>query len=397
MVELDASRVGLAKNSSRSGKTTAPPPAEAPSDFFATARKASTDAALQLAAGVLRFGLDLSPWPHVAYVLLRVGVGFGEFMSFQAARDFSSLLLGELRPEDLVSQGVANDEARRRTVLRNWILERLANLISFAVFSGVIMPHIVLILYMAATIATQCFDLISGMSITDAFREFLVSLFMNHWDDACNVPLGVLSRLFWIVLLVRLSIFYIWCLGALVTARCSCECSFLASALFYLIKSPAVALAVAFELLWPILTFVCICISSATGECSEELQLGCSLLLAPYFGQVLYIIFQCMKPVLYRTGIIPDPGNLTRGFQHISFRPEDFVEDEGGYPKSCSICLVDFSADDTDIVITPCSGQRHIFHSACLATWFRTAQTCPLCRTALGGGAGWWRWCRRGR
>ena len=225
-------------------------------------------------------------------------------MSFQAARDFSSLLLGELRPEDLVSQGVANDEARRRTVLRNWILERLANLISFAVFSGVIMPHIVLILYMAATIATQCFDLISGMSITDAFREFLVSLFMNHWDDACNVPLGVLSRLFWIVLLVRLSIFYIWCLGALVTARCSCECSFLASALFYLIKSPAVALAVAFELLWPILTFVCICISSATGECSEELQLGCSLLLAPYFGQVLYIIFQCMKPVLYRTGII---------------------------------------------------------------------------------------------
>ncbi|OLQ15558.1 hypothetical protein AK812_SmicGene181 [Symbiodinium microadriaticum] len=38
MVELDASRVGLAKNSSRSGKTTAPPPAEAPSDFFATAR-----------------------------------------------------------------------------------------------------------------------------------------------------------------------------------------------------------------------------------------------------------------------------------------------------------------------------------------------------------------------
>ena len=141
-------------------------------------------------------------------------------------------------------------------------------------------------------------------------------------------------------------------------------------------------LAVAFGLVWPILTFVYLCISLA-GKCSKELKLGGWLLLAPYFLQVFYILWQCMKPALYRTGIIPDPGNLTRDFHHISFRPEHFVEDEGGYPASCSICLVDFSAEDTDIVATPCSGQKHIFHKACLAT----AQ--PL---AVG-----WRWCRKGR
>ena len=125
------------------------------------------------------------------------------------------------------------------------------------------------------------------------------------------------------------------------------------------------------------------------GEVLQGTKLGCWLLLAPYFLQIsgifLYIIWQCMKPVLYRTRIIPDPGNLPREFQHITFRPEDFVAGEGGYPASCSICLVDFSADDTDIVVTLCSGQKHVFHRACLATWFRTTQTCPLCRTALGG------------
>jgi len=324
-------------------------------------------------------------------------------MSFQAARDLSSELVGERRLEDLVSQGVANDEARRRTVLRNWVLERLSNLISFAVFSGVIMPHIVLILWIAATTVTRCFDLISGlkMNITDAIMENFLNLFFNHWDDACGQPLGVLSGMFWIALLVRVSLLYIWCLAVSITVRCRCpnESSCLALVYFYVIKAPAVALAVAFELVWPILTFVCLCISSATGKCSKELQLSCLLLLTPYFLQVLYIISQCMKPFLYRTGIIPDPGDLTRRFQHIHFRPEDFVEDEGGYPASCSICLVDFSADDTDIVMTPCSGQRHVFHRACLATWFRVAQTCPLCRTALGGGgAGWcWPWWRNGR
>ena len=75
---------------------------------------------------------------------------------------------------------------------------------------------------------------------------------------------------------------------------------------------------------------------------APQVKLGRWLLLAPYSFQAFYIIWHCMKPVLYRTGIIPDPGNLTREFQHINFRPEDFVEDAAGYP-SCPI-VVDISA-----------------------------------------------------
>ena len=176
-------------------------------------------------------------------------------------------------------------------------------------------------------------------------------------------------------MLTKLGFFQIWKWAQ----DFNCECSCLSSVFFYLILPPAVA----FELIWPIWTLVCLCISSATGKCSKERSwvAGCCwhLTSCKSLASLLYIIWQCMKPVLYRTGIIPDPGNLTKK------RPEDFVAGEGGHPASCSICLVDFSADDTDIVVTPCSGQKHVFHRACLATWFRTAQTCPLCRTALGG------------
>lgn len=59
------------------------------------------------------------------------------------------------------------------------------------------------------------------------------------------------------------------------------------------------------------------------------------------------------------------------------------------------ICMVDFTASDR-IVMMPCTGS-HIFHRlenlcnalfewrSCLAQWFRTAQTCPLCRSRLPG------------
>ena len=40
-----------------------------------------------------------------------------------------------------------------------------------------------------------------------------------------------------------------------------------------------------------------------------------------------------------------------KGSQNPRLDSEDFVEDEGGYPASCSICLADFSADDTDPIV----------------------------------------------
>lgn len=282
-----------------------------------------------------------------------------------------------------MAQGVANREARRRTVLRNWILERLSNLIWFLMLSALCMPLIVTLLLLTTLFVAKFCDIISGQNAGGAIAYFI----FGHFDDACDQPLGTLAEIYWIVLAVKMTIIYIWSKAQEMDCDCNCLpriCNYLRSFLFGLVCLPAVA----FELVWPILTFVYLCISSTRGPCSKELKQSCWILLAPYFLQIfgifLSIIWPCLKPVLYRTGVIPDPGNRTREFQNVNFRPEDFVEDEGGYPASCSICLVDFSADDTDIVVTPCSGQKHVFHRACLANWFRVAQTCPLCRTALG-------------
>ena len=124
-------------------------------------------------------------------------------MSFQTARDVSSVLVGEQRWEDLASQG-ANREARRRTVLRNWILERLSSLtlgrplgyamifagfrrilvrsrfvscletharIWFAMLSAVFMPHVVGLLLVAAIFVAKSCDMISGQNVGDAIQD----------------------------------------------------------------------------------------------------------------------------------------------------------------------------------------------------------------------------------
>ncbi|CAE6910543.1 unnamed protein product [Symbiodinium sp. CCMP2592] len=115
MVELDASRVGLAKNSTRSSKTTAPPPAEAPSDFFSTARKASADAALQLAAGVLRFGLDLIYRAFEKYLNTPAG---SEMLAAieEAGKIGTPVMLGDRPAQDtlnrLVEAGQSSDLAQ---------------------------------------------------------------------------------------------------------------------------------------------------------------------------------------------------------------------------------------------------------------------------------------------
>ena len=64
--------------------------------------------------------------------------------------------------------------------------------------------------------------------------------------------------------------------------------------------------------------------------------------------------------------------NLRRG----KFKPSDFEEG-----KECIICFVPF--EETDNVITlPCD-TRHIFHDACIETWLRSNNTCPLCKTPI--------------
>ncbi|KAK1592675.1 hypothetical protein Q3G72_028652 [Acer saccharum] len=49
----------------------------------------------------------------------------------------------------------------------------------------------------------------------------------------------------------------------------------------------------------------------------------------------------------------------------------------------CSVCLEDF--DQTEISIPATAGEQvpcgHVFHAACISTWFSICDSCPLCRS----------------
>ncbi|CAH8357986.1 unnamed protein product [Eruca vesicaria subsp. sativa] len=49
----------------------------------------------------------------------------------------------------------------------------------------------------------------------------------------------------------------------------------------------------------------------------------------------------------------------------------------------CSICLSEFTDQDTVRVITVC---RHGFHTSCIDLWFESHKTCPVCRCELDPG-----------
>ncbi|XP_010541177.1 PREDICTED: RING-H2 finger protein ATL81-like [Tarenaya hassleriana] len=57
--------------------------------------------------------------------------------------------------------------------------------------------------------------------------------------------------------------------------------------------------------------------------------------------------------------------------------PYSSVRDQG---TECSICLSDFSDEDTVRLITAC---RHAFHADCIDLWFESHKTCPVCRCEL--------------
>ncbi|CAJ1355393.1 unnamed protein product, partial [Effrenium voratum] len=302
-------------------------------------------------------------------------------MSFQAARHVSSLLLPQQSSEDLVAQGLAAREARRRTVVRNWLAARATNLIWMLMLSAIMMPITISLLLLSTLFTAKICDAFSGNDAAGVIGGFL----FGHFDDPCNQPIGALQVIFWVFLAIKMILFYIWSKCQDV-AECDCEnsriCGFLRQAGLYIILPPTVA----FELVWPVATFCCLVMSS-TSTCSAQLRSTAWMLLSPYFLQIGLVIFSCLwpwlKPILYRTGLLKDPANRVRDFTRVNFSAEAFNDSDGGYPTNCPICLADFAAGD-QIVVTPCTGQKHVFHRPCLANWFRSQQTCPLCRTALG-------------
>jgi hypothetical protein len=66
----------------------------------------------------------------------------------------------------------------------------------------------------------------------------------------------------------------------------------------------------------------------------------------------------------------------------LSELPEFKIEDLNKIPqekKDCVICMNTFVKNDTAIIL-PCT---HLFHSDCIKNWFKSSNTCPICKFKL--------------
>lgn len=300
-------------------------------------------------------------------------------MTHEMARDASSFLVPHQSSDDLMAQGVPPREARRRSFLRTWVMERLSTLIELTLLWALIIPLLVALLLLLTLFFAKICDALDGQDAAGDIGSFL----FDHVEDSCDTPLGFLVALFWVVLFFKMTLIYIWSRiarhiheSSCCTGRC---CESLKCFFYYCLVIPTVL----FEFTWPTATFVSLVLAR---DCSGKLQASAWLVLSPYllkaFAMTMIILWRpCLKPIFYRTGLMTDPANLVNNFTRLTYSAEAF-NDDGGYATSCAICLADFEEQD-HIVLAPCATAKHVFHRSCLASWFQTAQTCPLCRSHL--------------
>lgn len=316
-------------------------------------------------------GAGARPHPGTA------GPGAMSFAVAEAAHNVSSFLVPHQSSEDLMQQGVPAREARRRSFFRTWLMERLSTFLELILIWSVLIPVLVALLLGLTLFVSGVCDAIGGNEATVVITDFLFS----HLTDKCDQPVGTLVIIFWISVFSKLIFIVLWdrfneipecdCCSS----RC-CRCC--RRCFYYCLTTPMVL----FEFLWPATTFVLLFLAH---DCTWQVKASAWVVLSPFILEVLGFFLwltwgPCLKPILWCVGLLTDPANLARSFTRIRYRPETFNDET--YASNCAICLVDFAAPD-DIALAPCANGRHVFHRSCLASWMRTAQTCPLCRSPL--------------
>lgn len=74
-------------------------------------------------------------------------------------------------------------------------------------------------------------------------------------------------------------------------------------------------------------------------------------------------------------------GNRNEGVSSdiLSLMPESILTDVTKFPeekRNCVICMSQFDKGDKIITILCC----HLYHSECILNWFKTKNTCPICK-----------------
>lgn len=63
----------------------------------------------------------------------------------------------------------------------------------------------------------------------------------------------------------------------------------------------------------------------------------------------------------------------------LSLMPESIVTDVNKLPeekRNCVICMTQYEKDDKILTIPCC----HLYHTECILDWFKTKNTCPICK-----------------
>lgn len=213
-----------------------------------------------------------------------------------------------------------------------------------------LMPFAITQLICFSFIVALTWDMVRG---SEVFKELILGLY-GHWEDPCDEPLGALQQCFWIMFWMKVFTLASW--------ANSDEGHDLTRRLWHILRPVALT----FEVAWPTVTLLSLRRSS--DERCGTLRLTGWLLLASYllplFAAFVTIVWPRLKPV-------SDPADLVREFQHVQVVGV----------QSCSICLHDFSTNET--IVRPCTSETHVFHRSCLANWLRVSQSCPLCRKEL--------------
>eukprot|EP00434_Breviolum_minutum_P027675 symbB.v1.2.024478.t3/scaffold2322.1/size82342/6 len=273
-----------------------------------------------------------------------------------------------------------NIQIEQRIVLPDWLVERVLFLVEWLLAMAISIPMMLVSVLSFTILLARITDLLGNFKTTEYVRQAV----FGHVADPCDQPIGVMLILFWCIAFLRVTLIYMWlnCIENGCFPSLSCLETRTCRSLRFILCWCTLIVTVIFELTWPPATLVMLLVAR---NCTWRLRGSAWLVLCPYLAQMLSVIFwliwPCVRPVFRRTGLISNPSLLVNSFPAVAYDAEVF--NDVGYASTCAICLSDFTdtADGT-IVLAPC-GQGHVFHRSCLAEWFQSSQTCPLCRRHL--------------
>jgi len=287
---------------------------------------------------------------------------------------FDVLVPDFLTQQDLIGQGMPEVEAGQQAARHN---QRVS--IAIRLLNG--LRYLLL--------ATSVIPAITALCLTRRNGTFVFDYVLQHINDVCDRPIGILLAWYWVSIMVTtLIMFMLGFLHFLLDAcgECCGTCRFCPPAfkLLHWVVSVLAMVVSAFWLIWPLVTLGNVLrVRSCNPYLLEQTWVFLKVNLIALVCFIVHCVWPLLLPLLPKSTMTRDPEDEMQAYLAIDYNVDRFKDDvEHCFPCCCPICLEAF-APGHDIVGTPCSGQAHVFHRHCLAGWLVMNESCPLCRYPL--------------